>query len=176
MSDTDVTAQVVDRLIAANWGKGLDLGHTNSRVDLMREYLRRSACWAHELDCTEMWPYFDIAAQLDPAVRADPALVSRLEDYFADHPVGPTVVDTAIWALHWTTLKSAKGRDLPDLDDPFEPLITMYERGGGFVTHHGEIQVDIASFRRGKLGEHLSAAPVVSLDTAVLDQRDMTLS
>jgi hypothetical protein len=42
------------------------------------------------------------------------------------------------------------------LEDPFEPIIVMYERGGDFSSEHGFLQVDARSFRGKSWQEHLS--------------------
>jgi hypothetical protein len=74
--------------------------------------------------------------------------------------------------LHWEELKRREGDALPELDDPFEPLIALYERGGGFTTAHGEIEIDTASIRRGTWRDHLSPEHVVEVDPETLDGLD----
>ena len=67
----------------------------------MREYLRRMAWWVQEFQCEE-WPFPDLAAYVDPAVRADPALVAELEEALALD--SPPVVTACVNALHWYTV------------------------------------------------------------------------
>jgi hypothetical protein len=170
MTEVSSTAELVERLLAVNWRGRFDC--TYSRVQLMREYLRRAAVWGRKLGCPDEWPFFDIAAHIDPTVRAADSDVRRLEDHFSGTPVWPTVRRTCIWALHWEELKRREGDALPELDYPFEPLIAMYERGGGFTTAHGEIEIDTASIRRGTWRDHLSPEHVVEVDPETLDGLD----
>lgn len=164
----DVVEAVVDRLLAIDWAERYD--QRRSQVALMREYLRRSAIWSTHLDAAG-WPFFDIAAAVDPTVRADRAAVDRLE---AGLPgwIYLTVRHTCVWALHFAALRRA-GTRLPDLPDPYEPLLLMYERGSGFTLDGtGFIEVDFLSFPRGRRGEYLTSEPHVSTDPAELDAMD----
>jgi hypothetical protein len=58
------------------------------------------------------------------------------------------------------------------LEDPFEPLILMYERGGGFATENGFVDVDMAGIPLRSWRDHLSSQPIVELDAATLDRLD----
>ncbi len=78
---SDPVEAVVDRLLAVDWDG--EYGQRRSQVALMREYLRRSALWSKHLDAGP-WPFFDIAAAVDPDVRADQAAVDRLEEGLPD--------------------------------------------------------------------------------------------
>ena len=173
MKTSDATRELAERLLVANSGEGSDYRHRYSRVSLMREYLRRAARWAESLNCTSEWPFFDIAAHVDPTVRADPVLVTRIEKNFEAHPAWPPVRDTSIWALQWAQLKAISPSSIPPhLEDPFEPLILMYERGGGFTTEHGFVDVDMAGIPLRSWRDHLSSQPIVELDAATLDRLD----
>ncbi len=170
MTHPDTIGLTARRLMAIDW-RG-DFTRTRSRVKLMREYLRRSAWWADALACPDKWPFFDIAAGVDPAVRAETQLVAAvLAELKADVLLTPLVVRTCEWALHWSALRVA-GVPRSDLDDPFEPLILMYERGGEFTIEHGFIQVDQAAIRRGEPWEHRTSTKIVDLDRAALDRVD----
>lgn len=169
------TERLAERLCAINWEMGFD--RTLSRVRLMSEYLRRSAHWADALGCVDRWPFFDIAAEVDPGVRADAALVARVEEHLAnDGPSWTVVRNTCLWALHWAALPAGaqvSGRiSGAGADDPFAPLLLMYERGGGFTLSTGFIDIDAAGVRRRTWRDHLKPEPVVSLDPAVLDELD----
>lgn len=160
---------LADRLVAVEWGG--PFRHTWSRVALMREYLRRAALWADAVDSTE-WPFFDIAAGLDFAVGADDDAMLRAERDLDAKSVGGLVRRMAMAALHFAALRDT-GTSLPDLPDPYEPLILMFERGGGFTLDGtGFIQVDMAGIPRGKREAHMSPEPRVSLDSAALDALD----
>lgn len=163
-------SRTADRILALDWVSSFD--RTYSRVKLMSEYLRRAAWWAQATGRPDGWPFFDIAAAVDGSVRADPAVLARVTERLAQLPISATVRDTCLWAVHWSALKASSGSALPALDDPFEPLLLMYERGGEFTTSSGFIDVDGAGVPRKTWRDHLKDEPVVSLDLATLDALD----
>jgi hypothetical protein len=159
-------AQVAGRLASVDW-EG-DWERSRSRVTLMREFLRRSALWAGELG-SEDWPFLDVAALVDPSVRADPQTVERVAAVASVHQ--PVVGDTCAWALRSAALRDADVR-FPELPDPFEPLVVMYERGGGFSRQAGLfIQVDAANLPIGDRADRAARKPVV-IDPVELDALD----
>ncbi|TDQ52272.1 hypothetical protein [Actinorugispora endophytica] len=165
---SDPVEGLVDRLLAADWSGSYE--QRPSQAALMREYLRRSAWWAKRFDA-EGWPFFDIASWVDPSVRADPGQVRRLQEGLPDW-VYLTVRHTCVWALHFRALQES-GADLPDLPDPFAPLLLMFERGSGFtVDGTGFIEVDFRSIRKGRRNDHLVKEPKAPLDPAELDAMD----
>lgn len=172
MISHDPVVQMFERLLAIDWSDEFAFEHGKSRSRLMLEYLRRTAWWAQALDATEHWPFFDIASHIDPTTRADPGLVDRLKKFMSAQVVWSPVRKTCIESLHWAALQSKSNVRMPDLEDPFEPLIMMYERGGGFTTEHGFIDVGLASVRRKTWRDHLTSKPITSLDSAVLDALD----
>ncbi|MFC7329866.1 hypothetical protein [Marinactinospora rubrisoli] len=165
----DATKELADRILAFDLSKG---GRKRkSPVVLVREYLRRRAWWAREVEGAG-WPFGDLAAAIDPTVRADPELVHRVRTSFP-YPVFPMVRDTWEWALHFRALQEA-GAELPDLPDPFEPLLLMYERGDGFsMSQPSFIDVAGTGVRRGRLTDHLDPEPRAPMDPAELDALDM---
>ena len=165
MSRHQTAVQLAHRLRAVDWAG--DFTHTRSRVKLMREYLRRAAWWAQRLDRTPEWPFFDIAEAIDPSVRADPELVDRTTE-----GLGWYARRICAWALHLAELRTIAPEKIPDLDDPFEPLIVMFERGGDFTTANGRIEVDLAQFPIKSWIDYRTSDPVVSLDPQTLDELD----
>jgi hypothetical protein len=170
MTTGDAVAAMAARLRAIDW-EGHDL-HTLSRVRLLREYLRRAAQWAEAFGCTDQWPCFDIAACVDPTVRADTDTARELREHLVSARAGWYAKQIGVWALHWAALKSSAADHLPNMEDPFEPIIVMYERGGDFYSEQGFLQVDARSLRRKSWQEHLSSSPIASLDGKVLDEMD----
>lgn len=159
-------SQLAGRLASVDW-EG-DWERSRSRVELMREFLRRSALWAGELG-SEDWPFFDVAALVDPSVRADPQTVEQVAAGVSVHQ--PVVGDTCAWALHFAALRDADV-GLPKLPDPFEPLIRMYERGGAFLLDGtGTVQVDAAAIPLATRDQRLGQ-PELSLTVAELDALD----
>lgn len=165
-------AATLSRLLAVDWSGDTSFAHARSRVRLMGEYLRRAAWWAQDLNATSRWPFFDIADCLAPSVHVPDELAEELEALIDARVGWPAVAVTCRAALRWAALLDAGIPLPPRLDDPFEPLLLMFERGGGFITEHGFIDVDGASIRQETWRDHLSTEPVVSLDLAVLDALD----
>ncbi len=174
MTTINPTEAMAERLLAIDWTGGFD--RTYSRVLLLKEYLRRSAWWAEALDCTARWPFFDVAGHIDPSVRADPVLVERVEEQLRGQTGWPPVKETCIWALHWAALRWVPGLPVPDLPDPFEPLLRMYERGGGFTTEHDFIQVDVVGVPVRAWHERRTTEQIAPLDDEQLDALDANWS
>jgi len=167
-SIVDDTAQ---RIMSIRWDPSFD--HENSRAYLMKEYLRRAAWWSRATD-QELWiPFFDIAAAVGPGIRADEAVVERVSRYMSKSHQSGLGQRAAVNALHFAALLAA-GTPLPDApEQPFEPLLILLERGGGFHAEgSGLIDVDSVGIRIGKLEENLRTEPWVQLDKAALDAID----
>ncbi|MFI6151162.1 hypothetical protein ACIBCA_00490 [Kitasatospora sp. NPDC051170] len=170
----DSADAVIERLLRINWTnlEGHN-AHAASMSKLMIEYLRRAALWAEALGGPPKWPVFDIAGVLAPDVHVDAELAERLEEFLASRVGGLTTENACRAAVRWATLRDTTGVQVPDLPDPFEPLILMYERGGEIVPddswafNFGILRVQIRPWR-----EHLSPEPATSLDTDALDAVD----
>ncbi|GAA0990119.1 hypothetical protein GCM10009551_048160 [Nocardiopsis tropica] len=169
MSTTTAVSDLAVRIHAIDWDG--DLEHTRSRVALMREYLRRSAVWTRALGA-KGWPFYDIAEFAAPGVRAADEVVEGVLGSPVIVEQYPTVGKSCVWALHMAAARDA-GVSLPDLPDPFEPLIRMYERGGGFsLSTTGTIDIDAAGLYRGTLPTHLGDEPRAPETEAGLDALD----
>ena len=168
------SAATLSRLLAVDWDGDftISLEHARSRAKLMREYLRRAAWWALELDATGKWPFFDIAGQLAPNVQAPPELAEELEAMIHDRVGWPSLRVINQAALRWAALLDAGIPVPPQVDDPFEPLLLMFERGGGFTTEAGFIDLGGSSILRKTWRDHLAPHPIISLDQATLDALD----
>jgi hypothetical protein len=168
-SHTDAT---LARLQAVDWKGDSGFDHRRSRVRLMAEYLRRAALWAQALNATDEWPFFDIAAHIAPTVQV-PADQAKDLEVLIDRGIGwPSVVTAARAALRWAALLDANTPLPPGLEDPFEPLLLMLDRGGAWTTEAGFIDVDGSALRQQTWGDHLSPEPVITLHPATLDAMD----
>jgi hypothetical protein len=166
MTTPQTAVELAHRLKSVDWAGNYD--HTPSRVKLMQEYLRRASLWAQHLDRTPEWPFFDIAEAIDPAVRANPDLVAH-----ATKGLSFRTKRIAAWALHFAELRTIAPQKIPHLDDPYEPLIVMFERGGGYTTEHNRIEVDLAQFPSIRWTDYNRPDPIVPIaDTALLDDLD----
>lgn len=165
MTESAVQA-LVKRLETVEWSG--DFSRTRSRVALMREFMRRSAIWACQTN-SHAWPFYDVAshfASLDDVGEGAP--VSLMESVQMQHPV---VRDTVRWSLKFAALRDSKIL-LPDLPEPFTPLVLMYERGGAFqLDGTGHIEIDAAAIQKGTVEQALKRQPI-SLDSNYLDSLD----
>jgi hypothetical protein len=169
VTDVELAEQLAGRARAIPWGQLRD-DRLGSRIQLMKEYLRRAALWEHRLDAQWDWPFWDIANRVKPKVRAGGAARQLLDDALT--PVRSKLVfNTWIWALHWAMLRAAGGPD-DSLPDPFEPLLWFYERGGGFHVANGFIDVDGRGFRIGMRDAYLTFEAFAYLDATSLDALD----
>jgi hypothetical protein len=62
MTAKTITDTALERILAIKWEP--DDSRVNSHIALLREYLRRAVLWAKALDCTDEWPFFDVAAHI----------------------------------------------------------------------------------------------------------------
>jgi hypothetical protein len=163
----------LERLKAIEWSdEDAMFRHAPSRAALMREYLRRSACWAQVYDAGDFWPFFDIAERVDATIRADADVLGELEDYLSDNVGRPSIGKTCRGAVHWAALRSETTAELPDLDDPYEPLLLMYERGGGFTIESEFIDLTGTMVLFRNMRDYLSREPVTRLDARTLEFLD----
>lgn len=153
------------RIERIDWSASDAAAHRRSRVALLREFLRRSALWSEALGCPTLWPFFDLAARVDPpSPEVEPP---RLRPGVA---LPELVRATLGWMLRWEAIgAAAPGVDLPD---PYEPLLVCYERGGAFRREQRLLDVGLAALALGERDEHLHRAALRSLDPAELDRLD----
>jgi hypothetical protein len=162
----------LSRLLAVDWTGQDSFEHARSRASLMREYLRRASWWAEALHATEEWPFFDIAARLAPRVHTPEELASRLEALISTGIGWPSAVDSCRNALRWADILDSGVRVPGNLVDPFDPLLWLFERGGGWTTEGGFIELGGASVRQRTWRDHLSTEPIVTLTQSALDALD----
>ncbi|MEV7024157.1 hypothetical protein [Kitasatospora sp. NPDC093558] len=175
MTQSNLARSTLERLTAVDWGdEDTAFAHAVSRSRLFREYLRRSALWAQVYQATRDWPIVDLAAYIDRTVQVDAELADQL-DQLMDAEVGNVRVKALCRAaLRWATLLDSSTVRLPKLDDPFEPLLVMFERGGwcGLVIENRVADFSIVRVPLGKWQDHLHTEPVISLEQSVLDAID----
>jgi hypothetical protein len=139
------------RLLAVDWEFGLDESReqTRARIALFREFLRRSAPYAAEAAAEPAaqpvpWPFFDVAARVDPEIRAGEDVLAEVSGKVPQYPA-TAVRNSCLFALHFAALHDA-GRAPDRGRDPFAPLVYMFELGGAFgLDRSGLIQIGIAT-------------------------------
>jgi hypothetical protein len=166
------TAATLARLEAVDWKGDSGFDHRRSRVQLMAEYLRRAARWAQFLDAADEWPFFDIPAHVDPSIQVPADQAKDLEALIYRGIGWPSVETASRAALRWAALLDVGISLPPGLEDPYEPLLVMFDRGGGWTIEAGFIDVDGAAVRQQTWLDHLSTKPVTALDPATLDALD----
>jgi len=168
----DRSRVVLERLRDIDWSDdSAAFEHANSRALLMREYLRRTALWAQAYGAEQSWPFFDIAELVAPDVETPSDVAAELEEVLAG--LAPSSLKRTCWAaVRWAALRQAgrePSRDMPA--DPYEPLLLMYERGGGYFVEEF-IDLNGVMVRLGTVESNLAAIPFLTLTPTTLDALD----
>lgn len=161
---TPDTVRVVARLENADWGDNYE--RTGSRIRLMKEYLRRAALWAQALDCSNRWPFFDIAAYVDPSAHLDDEYFNQVKYRLGGAGATYTTVYIIRFMLNFTVLEVRP----PGLPDPFEPLLRVFERGGSINRTHG-IELGLGAMHP-RWENYAGRAEPFRIDEAHLDMLD----
>ena len=196
MIDEPAVLAAIDRCWNIEWRE--NPARLESTMALMREYLRRSAVVAEAVGETPNWPWFDAAARLTlPGIdrRFLPAYVfldakPQYESLGVD-PLEDRVIalnqhmnegsgrqgwyghHSCWWYIRWASVKNHPALAPLNLLDLYEPLMVLYERGGSFHPHHGDI-----NFFQNRVVQPVAPArwitrePLPSLDLAALDEID----
>ncbi|MFD7154883.1 hypothetical protein ACFV9C_09805 [Kribbella sp. NPDC059898] len=171
MTDTAACERLLARLVEAGWDdEDAEDRHAASRGQLAVEYLRRMAVWADALGVPAQWPFFDLAVVFDPAVETDPVWVQRLESG-SGHELWEMSRKIVPDMFRWAALGDRPQQRFPDLDDPYEPLIQLFERGGEIWPGHGSIEFYLSSVPYRGIADRLSQPPL-PIDPATLDALD----
>lgn len=164
---------VLDRLHSVKWidGEGM-WEHARSRAVLMREYLRRAAWCVHEYGIPE-WAFFNVAEYVGSDIPSVPGMEARLENLVIEKTGPFSLGKSCRSAVHWAALTHASPGILPaHLENPYEPLLHLFERGGGFASCGHYIDLGIGNVSSKTAKEYLDPHPVVGLDSATLDALD----
>ncbi|MEV0285213.1 MULTISPECIES: hypothetical protein [unclassified Kribbella] len=171
MTDTVAAERMVARLLAVQWDDDAVYRHQRSRGLLIREFVRRTAQWAQALGAKEGWPFGDLARALDPEVSVDPALLAKLEIDAATAGINPIRPEHAAAIVRWAALGDLPRQRFPELDDPYEPLLALFDRGGGYSQANGFIEIGYGAFPKLSVAERAELEPL-AIDPATLDALD----
>jgi len=169
-----VADRVLERLLAVEWDD--DDGsfeHRASRGQLTQEYLGRTARWAQVLGAPAQnrWPFADLAKAVDPTKEPDPAQLRELVRAGGVYFTVQVLRRAAESALYWAALGDLPKQRFPELDDPYEPLLLLLERGGGFRIDNGFIELGYVSVPYRSLTQRAEQEPL-PIDEATLDALD----
>jgi hypothetical protein len=170
---TDMTAaeQMTERLLAVKWDDDTAFAKRSSRARLAREFLRRTAQWALALGAEREWPFGDLAGALDPQVTVDPALLERLRPDAASGDPFPVPERLGAAMIRWAALGELPRQRFPQLDDPYEPMLELFDRGGAYGRSSGMIDLGFIEFPIGTLAERAELEPA-PIDASTLDGLD----
>jgi hypothetical protein len=169
MTPDEAVQAMTARLSAIDWARHGDKSW--SKASLLREYFRRVARWSIAYGCDARVPFFDLAACVNPNVRASQDALDCLPKHVST-PSG-TVDRIRQYLLHWAAVRATLGDELPaGLEEPFEPLIMLFERGGGIHTENGEVNIEWVSVRMAGWRDRADNPPIASMAPEALDEID----
>jgi hypothetical protein len=172
MTPEESVRAMAERLLAIDYRRHGDKSW--SKAALLREYFRRAARWADAYGCDTRVPFFDIALCVDPQVRAAPEVVDGVVNGVRPDARN-AITKVAPFILQWAALRAAPDFALPSgLEDPFEPLILVFERDGGFHTENGEANLEYRAVPLRTWRERAADPPMPSFAPGVLDEIDRT--
>lgn len=171
VTDTAAAERMVERLLAVKWDDDAAFAQQESRARLAREFLRRTAQWALTVGAEATWPFGDLAGAVDPEVAVDPALLARLAPDESSADPFPVLPDIAAAIVRWAALGDLPRQRFPQLDDPYEPMLELFHRGGGYALGPGFIELGFISFPIRSVTERAALEPV-PIDAASLDALD----
>ncbi|WP_229071623.1 hypothetical protein [Actinoplanes sp. DH11] len=171
MTPDEAVRAVADRLRAVDWTHH---GYRSwSQATLLEEYFRRMALWTAAYGCATHTPFYDLAQCIDPAVRADQVVVDEVMQAIEAADAGWDVEDVTPFILHWAALRATPEADLPEgLEDPFEPLLLLFERDGAFHSAKGFVNFENLSVVMLKWRARASRPPLADLIPGALDEID----
>ena len=134
------------------------------------EHFRRTTLWADHLKIKGDGWRADLALAVDASLRADPDVVNGLRTRLQRFGLPILTIALAENALHWAQVGAEGRRPQVDLPEPYDPLITMLERGGSIAKQHGEVQVGLRTFAADRA--RLAAASRADISLERLDSLD----
>lgn len=171
MTDIAACERLLSRLVAANWDDDdAALHRAASRGLLAAEYLRRTAVWADALAVREKWPFFDLAVTFEPAVVSDPVWMQRLEAHIG-HRLGTLSTKVTTDMFRWASLGAQPNERFPTFEDPYEPMVQLFERGGEIWPGHRELEFYAGSVPFRSIAERMTQPPF-PIDAASLEEAD----
>ncbi|ONI73688.1 hypothetical protein BWI15_09640 [Kribbella sp. ALI-6-A] len=170
--DIAAAERMVERLAVVRYNDEKAYEQRESRGRLVHEFLRRTARWALALGAEDRWPHSDLAKALAPDLALDAALIEEKIDFDSgtrgEFPLRREIVYPMVC---WAALGDLPRQRFPELDDPYEPLLLMFERSGGYLQYNGFLELGYGAFPVGKLAERAELEPL-PIDEPTLDALD----
>jgi hypothetical protein len=170
-TDRAAAERMADRLRAVVFDEDEAFARQRSRFRLTREFLRRTALWSQALGVEDQWPFGDLAAVLDPGSQVDPALVEKLQLDTSSAESFPVPPAMAVAIVRWAGLGDLPRQRFPELDDPYEPLVALFERGGAYTVGGRQIELGYGTYPIRTLADRAGLEPA-PIDEATLDALD----
>ena len=174
--DYEITLQ---RLMQLEWNRNtaVRVNTLNSVTLLMQEYLRRTLPWAEALDVR--WPYGSIPFGFDYNIDLPEDDKARfLQKPFPEGHMKMLARSILVWPLINNDDRLRQFQQVHHLpDNPYAPLLLMYERGGMF--RRIVSQIEVATMFNGpnilstRPDLYRDVPPFVELDAAILDEIDL---
>lgn len=159
--------EALNRILAIDWKRAPS--NRRSHVLLIREFIRRISVCAVRMGQEADWPFFDTAEKILPMDPISPNVFSRLPEQ-GPHEHVRTI---CLWYVHWEQIVEQTDPEDGWRDNPYEPLLFLYERGGASVMEEsGWAAVELNRLIKQGPEAHLQENPAVLLDAAGLDAED----
>ncbi|TDD58547.1 hypothetical protein E1263_18710 [Kribbella antibiotica] len=171
VTDMAAAERMVERLLAVEWDRDAAFAHQRSRARLAREFLRRTAQWAVAVGAERGWPASDLAAAVSPDVSVDPALLAKLDLDETSSNLFPVPSEIGPQIVRWAALGDLPRQRFPQFLDPYEPLLELFARGGGYARAPGELDLGFGSVPIRKVAARATLA-ALPIDAASLDALD----
>lgn len=140
-----------------------------SNAILVREYLRRATSFIYSVQVSVKYPFFSAAKAIGKELVID---IGRLCPIL-ENPDNSLYRGLCQFFLEWCTLADAGDSIAIEHEDLYEPIVKLFERGGGrFCIHHGELIIDSAAFPLKYWYSNISAEPM-DINDAALDKYDL---
>lgn len=167
---------VLERIRSVDWGgEGAAFDHARSRALLMKEYLRRAALWARVYGVPGDWPFFDLAEHVGQVASLPPDVAESLDSFLRSLVAPSSVKRTLRGAVHFASSGvqgTAHRTNRSDLLSPYEPLLVMYERGGGFSVNQQQIDLNGVSLPLWNADASITFPPLTAFGATALDALD----
>ena len=157
----------LQRLRRIDWGA---CEEKPSNVELVKEYLRRSAKWSDALGREEQRLIFNIAYAIMPLPES---VIAEIDDLVGE--IGfpkPIISRLCSYYLQWELVNDSANLTRFALPSPYEPLILAFERGGWLMVEQGILFVNGVIPLVLEVQRYDRQEPFIELDKQALDEFD----